>query len=259
MISGAVSIAVLNATGNILLAMLSGIIAGAISGCFTACLHVHFRVSRLLSGVITWALLYSITIRTLGGLSNLEAKGPTFFTALNAHSSETVEFVIVSIASLLLVVIAIAAATSHWGRVSRAFGDQPWFAVGLGFSPKTLTILGLALANTFIGVGGVLLCQFREVCDVNMSAGVLVAGLASLVMGEAVFNTRKIWQYIITVSIGSIIYNLAITAFYFDWGIGLEKVLLSSDVRFVSGLMLLIPAVLVAQRRSRYKLFTSEW
>ena len=259
MISGAVSIAVLNGTGSITLAIITGIGSSAIAGCLTACLHVYLRISRLLSGIITWALLFSVTIRILGGLSNLAAKRPTFFTVLNPDSSARVElgiaFAMVSILSGIVILVA----NSRLGRVMRAFGDQPRFSVGLGYSSKILTILGLTTANALIGASGVVLCHFRQVCDVNMSMGVLIAGLASLVIGEAVFDSKKIWQYTLTVVAGTIIYNLAISAFYFEWGIGLEKIFIPSDVRMISGLLLLIPAAIIARKRSRYKLFASEW
>jgi len=259
MVAGAISIAVLNSTGSILLSILVGVCAGAIAGSLTACLQVYLRVSRLLSGIITWALLYSVTIRILGGLSNLAAEGPTAFTAMNPRSSAGIELAIALVASLCLGGTAIAIASTRWGRATRAFGDQPWFSVSLGFSSKTLTFLGLATANAFIAAGGVLLCHFRRVCDVNMSMGVLIAGLASLVIGEAVFDAKRIWQHILAVLAGTIIYNLAISAFYFDWGIGLERIFLPSDVRMVSGLMLLVPAAIVARKRRRYRLFSSEW
>ena len=257
--SGALSIAILNSTGNIFLSVLTGIIIGAIAGAVTAIIHVYFRVSRLLSGIVTWAVLYSVTIHLLGGVSNLAAKHPTLFVALNPNNSSRTELFIAVMTILVLGAIYATISQSRWGRVMRAFGDQPWFAISLGFSPNSLTIIGLTISNMFIAAGGVLLCQFRGVSDVNMGVGVLIAGLASLVLGEAIVGSRRVWQHMLTVVAGTILYNLAIGAFYFDWGVGLGKMLLPSDVRMVGGFLLLIPAAIVARRLGRYKLFSSDW
>lgn len=259
MFSGAVSIVVLNSSNSLMLAVFCGIISAAIAGFFTAFLNVYLKISRLLSGIITWSILYSVTIRVLGGFSELHATKPTIFTAINKSSSANVELGIALTATFLITLITIVTAKSRWGRITRAFGDQPWFSVGLGFSSKKLTILGLIGANILIGMSGILLCHFRELCDVNMSMGVLISGLAALVIGEAIYDAKGISGYIVILVIGTIIYNLSIGAFYFNWKIGLEKIFFPSDVRLFTGLMLLIPSAIIARKLRRYRLFASEW
>ena len=74
MFSAAVSIMVLNWTGSIFLSVMLAVLSGLVAGAVTACLRVYLRVSPLLSGIITWAILYSLTIRVLGGLSNVPAR-----------------------------------------------------------------------------------------------------------------------------------------------------------------------------------------
>jgi putative ABC transport system permease protein len=183
----------------------------------------------------------------------------TLFKAANSGNSALAEVTIAVCATGVLLTLAVMLGRSRWGRVTRAAGDQLWFTTSLGYSPATITLGGLAVANAFIGIGGGLICHHRGVCDVNMGSGLLVAGLASMVLGEAVFNARHVWQHLIVVVAGTVLYNLAISAFYFDWGIGSGNLLLPSDVRLVSGLLLLIPAAIVARRSGRYRLFASEW
>jgi putative tryptophan/tyrosine transport system permease protein len=258
-LSGAVSIVVLNSTGSVVLAYAGAVVCGMLAGILTACLHVYFKVSKLLSGIISWAILYSLTIRLLGGLSSLRATSSTLFKTINSSNYYLTELAISLSATGLIITLAILLGRSRWGRVTRAAGDQMWFTTSLGYSSTLITLSGLAVANTFIGFGGALICHHRGVCDVNMGMGLLVSGLASTVLGEAVFSARSVWQHIVVVIGGTILYNLAISACYFDWGIGLEKLFLPSDVRLVSGLLLLIPSAVVARKVSRYKLFTSEW
>lgn len=258
-LSGALSIVVLNNTGSTLLAVLSAIAAGVLSGGLTAVINLHFKVSRLLSGIISWAILYSITIRLLGGMSNIRAQSPTLFNNFNSNNTEHADLLIALVATLLATIVAVLLSISRWGRLVKASGDQPWFVTSLGLSQSTITLAGLALANGFIGYAGAVVCQYRGICDVNMGAGILIAGLAAVILGEAVINARRVSQHIASVVCGAIFYNLAISAFYFDWGIGLESLFLPSDVRFFSGLLLLIPAAIVARRNGRYRLYSSEW
>jgi putative ABC transport system permease protein len=162
-------------------------------------------------------------------------------------------------ASAAVTIFVIFAGRTRWGRAMRAFGDQPWFTSSLGLSPNAMAFGGLGIANALVGAGGVLVCHFRHVCDINMNVGVLVSGLAAVMIGEAVFNAKRMWQHALSAVCGTILYNMAVGLLYFDWGLGLEKFFVANDVRLVSGLMLLFPAALVARKRRRYRLFASEW
>jgi putative ABC transport system permease protein len=233
-------------------------VAGAMAGAFTGVVHTRFKVTRLLSGIVTTALAYSFAIRMLGGKANLRATSATIFDQLNRGNLAGVDMIIVGGLACAVLGAACGLLASHLGRLLRAMGDTPWFCVSLGKSASANLVVGLAFANCFVGFAGGLVVHYKRVCDVNMSFGVLVSGLAALVVGETIYASRSLWMHLIMCVVGTWVYNLAVGFFYFDWGTGWTKVFLPSDVRLVTG-VLLIGVALVKARSRTYRLFNSEW
>jgi putative tryptophan/tyrosine transport system permease protein len=257
--AGASAVAVLNHTHSVVLSILSALLCGGAAGALTACFNLIFGVSRLLSGIITWGVLYSLAIRIMGGLSNLPTADGTVFSLLGGDESIFRQLVLAAGATAAVYLIIVAISRSRFGRTSRALGDQAWFVVSMGISPRILQTAGLAFSNAIIGLGAALVVHYREVCDINMATGLLVSGLAAMILGEAVVNARTVAGHLASVIVGSIVYNLAISAFYYDWPFSLGQILMPSDVRLVSALLLLISASIVSKFRSQYKLYASEW
>lgn len=259
MFGGALSLFALEAGWPSLLAIVVGAIGGFIAGSLTALLHTQLRVSRLLSGIITSAILYSVTIHLLRGQANKRVTKATIFDALDIGNLDLQNLLVAAIIAAVALVFCWALYRSRLGRVLRALGDQEWFCVSLGRNPKMYLIVGLGLANALIALAGATLVHFKRVCDVNMGFGVLVAALAGLVLGETVYSARSVWTHSAMCLVGTGIYNIALGAFYFDWGIGMERFVLPSDVRLVTGLLLILPAIILLRVKGRYKLFNSNW
>ena len=239
-----------------LLGVAAGVIAGAAAGAFTGLIHVRCGVSRLLSGFVTTAICYSLSIRMLGGRSNLRISRPTLYDRWNPSNTGVADLTITLIALLLLLVLLAFAYRSRFVRILRAFGDTPWFCVTIGKNPRTYLVAGLAIANSIIAFGGAMVSQYKRICDVNMSFGVLLAGLAALVVGETVYASRSMIGHALVCVLGSFVYNLALGLFYFGlWG----KEFIPSDVRLVTGLMLVVPSLIAGRLLPRYRLFSSEW
>jgi putative ABC transport system permease protein len=252
----AVSVALIEAGISPLVALGVAALAGGIAGAVTGIVHIKGGVTRLLSGFVTTAIAYSITIRLLGGRANLRALKDTLFDTLNPSNSASRECAILVVISVGLCVSVALFYKTRFARVLRALGDTPWYCVSLGKNPKLYLVIGLATANSLIGFGGGLVSQYKRICDVNMSFGVLVSGLAALVLGETLFASRSMTAHAVMCFVGTWVYNLAVGLFYFgEWG---DK-LLPSDVRFVTGILLLIPSLVLSRRLSRYRLFNSEW
>ncbi len=257
--AGASTIAVLNHTHSVTLSVLSAFVCGGVAGVMTAGFHIIFGVSRLLSGVITWGILYSLAIRVMSGLSNLPATDGTIFSILGGNESIFRELVPAASAVGIIYLSIVAISRSQFGRTSRALGDQPWFVVSMGASPGLIQTAGLGFSNSIIGIGAALVVHYRGVSDINMATGLLVSGLAAMILGEAVVNARTVSGHLLSVIVGSIVYNLAISAFYYDWNMTIGQIMLPSDVRLVSAVLLLVSAAVVSKLRSRYKLYASEW
>jgi putative ABC transport system permease protein len=259
MFGGAISLFALDAGCPASLSICCGLLGGFIAGALTAVLHTHLKVSRLLSGIITSAILYSATIHLLSGQANRRVTRATIFDAPRFDSLDLTNLVVASLVTGLVLTFCWALYRSRLGRILRAIGDQQRFCVSLGRNPKAYLIVGLGVANALIGLAGATLVHFKRVCDVNMGFGVLVAALAGLVLGETVYSARSVWTHSAMCLVGTAIYNVALGAFYFDWGIGIEKFILPSDVRLVTGLLLILPAVILLRVRRRYRLFNSSW
>lgn len=259
MFGGALSLFALEAGCPPSLSMLCGVAGGFVAGALTAVLHTRLKVSRLLSGIITSAILYSVTIRLLGGRANKRVTKATIFDALDIGNLDLQDLLVAGIVAVVALGFCWALYRSRLGRVLRALGDQAWFCVSLGKDPKLFLVVGLGMANAVIALAGATLVHFKRVCDVNMAFGVLVAALAGLVLGETVYAAKSVWTHSAMCLVGTGIYNVALGAFYFDWGIGIERVVLPSDVRLVTGLLLILPAIILLRVRGRYKLFNSNW
>jgi len=242
------------------LALLVGTIGGACAGLFTACQHLYLGVSKLLAGIITAAVLYSLNVRILGGRPNVRLSDvDTVFDLLNRSQSRWAEIAITGSLLLAVVVLCSVLFTTKGGYLLRTLGSNERFVVALGHNPRTVTMWGLMLSNAVIGFGGALLVQYKHACDVNMSIGLLVSALAALVIGEALYAARTMMRHFATAIAGTVIYNAAIALVLFSWSQRWDKLVLASDVRMFSGLLLLIPIVAARRRRDGFRLFRSDW
>jgi len=241
------------------ISLLGAALAASIAGAFTAVAHSQLGVPKVLSGIVTTALLYSITLRLLGGKSNRMTTRSTVFDILNRGNSGRMDLVVVAgvVATLLGVLFFLY--RSSLGRTLRVLGDTRWFCVSIGRSPTMYLILGLAISNAVIGLGGAMIVHFKRAVDVNMVFGLLISGLAGLVIGETIYSARSVWVHSAMCVVGSCLYNAAVGFFYFDWNPTLTKLMLPSDVRFLTGLLLIIPSVIILRFKNRYRLFGSDW
>jgi putative ABC transport system permease protein len=145
------------------------------------------------------------------------------------------------------------------GTLLRVSGGNGRFLISYGKNPKVYTFIGLGLANAVIGIGGAILVNFKNTVDINMSFGLLVSALAAMVIGESIFNAHKMWHSLLGNILGTIIYNLAIGVFLFSWDSQNYSLFVASDVRMITGLLLIIPILIKNKKTDRFNLFNSEW
>ena len=240
--------------------LLVGAFAGALAGGFTAVQYLYLRVSKLLSGIITTAVLYSINLRLLGGRANARFEStPSLFDVLNPDGSRRVSILILSAFVLLVIALSTLLFRTKLGMLIRTLGDNEMFVVSLGQNPRALTLTGLVFSNAIIGLGGAVLVQFKNTVDVNMSVGLLIGALAAMVLGEALVAAKSLWEYMLSSVLGTVAYNLAIALVLFSWSSRWDSLVMSSDVRLLTGLLLIVPTALGVRRRGKFRLFRSEW
>ena len=170
--------------------------AGAISGLVTAILHTKIKVNRLLSGILTAMMCYSVSFWILRGRSNINlAEHTTMFTAVETLDSSSALIgsglhpATLALSAIIAGIVALAIClllSSEFGVVLRATGENEALVQELGRRPQVYLNAGLALANGLVGLGGCLITARQGFADVNMGFGVIITLVAALVIGEEV-------------------------------------------------------------------------
>lgn len=235
-------------------------VVGCLVGAFTALQACYLGVSKLLSGIITASILYSLSIHLMGGWSNARiSSSETLFTEFVTGRSAFSDLCLASTLLVLVVVALWAVFQTKLGSLLRALGDNEQYVIALGYNPRTLTIIGLALANGITAVGAAILTEFRTSADVNMSSGLLIAALTAVTVGEVIVPSRRLSVYFASLCVGTIVYNCVITAALFGWSASWSRYVYSSDTKLFTGVLLIVLAILRKSRPHRYKLFRSDW
>lgn len=181
-LGGAVAAALISQGVNPIVATLAAVLAGFAAGGVTGLLHVKLKITNLLSGILVMIGLYSINLRVMGK-SNTPLFGQT--TVFSTGVS-------VMVLAILLVLIGKLALDlflkTKTGYLVKATGDNPQLVTSLGMDIGKMKILALMISNGFVALSGALLAQQQGYADVNMGVGVVVTGLASVILGQAIFQ-----------------------------------------------------------------------
>ncbi len=210
-----------------LLAAMAGVLAGGITGL----LHTQFLVSTLLAGVLTSTALYSVIIFVMGSGNLSIASAESLMTLaersgqhlLGLPPSLTILGTSVSggsIAALVLMALLTGGfALALWvfmatdlGLAMRATGNNPQMAKALAIDVDRMLVLGLGLSNGLIALAGALYAQYQGFANIEMGIGALVAGLANLMVGEALVGRRPIGRWIAGAVIGAVVFRLLVAA-----------------------------------------------
>lgn len=237
-------------------ATLAGALAGFLAGLCTGFLHARLKIHSLLSGILVMTALYSVNLRIMGKSNISLAATPTLaglaerLGAALFGPDATLSLWGWSLASrdaaILLAafaVILIAAAVSYLffrtnvGTVMRATGDNAQMVRALGSDTGFMIILGLGIANGLIALAGALLGQYLGFVDVQMGIGMVVWGLASVIIGESLVRTNRLGIALCGVIMGSILFRLLVA-------IALRFGLNPNDLKLVTAVFVLCALVL---------------
>jgi len=221
-LGGVVTAVALTAGSNPVVVMLMCMASGAIAGVCSGLIHTRLKVNALLAGILVMTALYSVNLSIMGR-SNLPLMSENSIFDLFTFS-ETVnvnQTIIILILILALIVIMNWLLKTDFGIAMRATGNSEQMVRALGVNTNTMKIIGLAMANALTALSGYLLVQYQGFADINMGIGIVISGLAAVMIGEAVAQItggRKIIVQIIAVVIGSIIFRV-ILAFTLTLGL----------------------------------------
>ena len=203
-------------------------LAGAVAGATTGVIHTRFGINKLLSGILVMTALYSVNLHVMGR-SNVpllsertlatmaERAGTRVLGAERLHligwevSTRDVSVLMVALlAAVLAGAILFVFFRTHLGTAMQAAGDNSQMIRALGVNVNTMIILGLALSNGMVALAGALLAQYQGFADVQMGIGMVVWGLASVIIGEALVGTRQLGFIITGAVMGSVLFRLLV-------------------------------------------------
>ena len=211
-----------------LTALVAAFAAGVAAGTTTGVLHTRFKINGLLSGILVMTALYSVNLRIMGKSNVPLLSERTLVTiaesaALRALGTSTVQVlgwdVSARDAAVLALAFAVAVAVSvalylffrtNIGTAMQAAGDNAQMIRALGVNVDNMIVLGLALSNGLIAFSGGLLAQYQGFADVQMGIGMVVWGLASIIIGEALVGVRALGFLITGAVMGSVLFRLIV-------------------------------------------------
>ena len=197
--------------GHPLLALPAAMLAGAAAGSVTALLQTKFRIPSILAGIITNTGLYTVNLAVMGFSSNVNLlKTETLFSlvkpALGTGHKLIPAVCITVIAGVFLVLFL----KTRLGLSIRATGDNPDMVRASSINTGFTVTIGLMLSNSMTALSGAVLAQYQKTADINLGTGMVIIGLASLIIGETLLPKGKMWMKATGAILGSILYRFII-------------------------------------------------
>jgi putative ABC transport system permease protein len=209
-------------------ATLAAFAAGALAGAVTGAIHTRFGINRLLSGILVMTALFSVNLHIMGKSNVPLMSERTVATLAESWGNRMLGVEIVNVMGwelasrdLSVLVLSLLVAVffggilylffrTNLGTAMQAAGDNDQMIRALGVNVNTMIVLGLALSNGLIAGSGALLTQYQGFADVQMGIGMVVWGLASIIIGEALVGVRQLGYVITGAIMGSVLFRLLV-------------------------------------------------
>ena len=226
--------------GHPFLALPAAMLAGACAGIITALLQTKWGVPSILAGIITNTGLYTVNLAVMGFSSNVNMlKATTIFSAFPGLKIIPAVIITVIIAAVLVLFL-----NTRLGLSIRATGDNPDMVRASSINTGLTITIGLAVSNSITALSGAVLAQYQKTADINLGTGMVIIGLASLIIGETVFRGRKTWVKVIGAVVGCIVYRFIIA-------IALRLDLPSECLKLVSAIIVAFAIALPAIKKTK--------
>ena len=264
-LGGALAGVLIVAGVNPMLATLAAFAGGALAGTSTAVLHTRFKINPLLSGILVMTALYSINLHVMGKsnipllsertlASMAESVGIRLLGGSEVHllgwevSTRDLASLVLSLGVAAIVGTALYLFfRTNIGTAMQAAGDNAQMIRALGVNVENMIVLGLALSNGLVAVAGALLTQYQGFADVQMGIGMVVWGLASVIIGEALVGVRSLGFLITGAVMGSVLFRLLVA-------VALRGGLNPNDLKLVTAVFvfaaLVVPGLVRRARRA---------
>lgn len=217
-----------------LVGVMVAVLIGFAAGCATGLLNTRLKINSLLAGILIMTVLYSVNLRVMGRSNTPLLNSVTLLTPFEQMEMRWLSIVLF----FGLVVFACKFLTDLFlhtqvGLAMRATGDNEQMIRTLGVNTDNMTVLGLGISNAFVALSGALVAQHQGFADIGMGIGMIVAGLAAIIIGETMLRAKSVGMNTLAAIFGSFLYRLMIT-------IGLWLGLAPTDLKMATGVMVIL-------------------
>jgi len=229
------------------LALLIAFSGGLAAGVVTALIHNKLKVPHLLAGILTMTMLYSVNIRILGNRANVPLMRSE--TILTQVVNWTDGLVPKAYAVLIFFIIALFIIkglldvffVTDLGMTLGALGNNQQMVVSQGVNPEVLKIIGVGLSNGLVAVSGAFTAQYQGFADVGLGQGIIISGLASVMIGEFILKSNRIAVLTLRVVLGSIVFKgIMYVGRYYGYYINLTP----NDLKLITGLLIIVSLII---------------
>lgn len=246
--SGCAASILLSVAGHPFLGILAAFIVGGLAGAITGFLQTKGKIQPLLAGILTMTALYSINLKMMGGKPNISSFGfSTMFTPFE-NIGNYGKMIPIAIGLGLLIMLLYMFLKTQLGMSLRATGDNEAMVRASSINTDMMKLMGLSLANGIVALGGGVFAQYQNFVDVSGGIGMMVVGLASIIVGEAFFHKKTLVFQFFAVVVGAIAYRFILT-------IALQLGIESSDLKLVSAILVALAISLpymIGKRRNQH-------
>jgi putative ABC transport system permease protein len=243
----------------------AAMVAGALAGGTTGVLHTKFGINGLLAGILVSTALYSVNLHVMGrsNIPLLDARtvatdlvdaaakvsGPVETIRILGREARFRDVVNLAVAGLLIFALAwllYSFLGTGLGTAMRATGDNPRMISALGVDVGRMITLGLMMSNALVALSGAILAQYQGFADIQMGIGMIVWGLASVILGQALVGTGGLGLSITGAVLGSLLFRLMVA-------LALRAGLDPNDLKMITAAFvfaaLVVPKTLAGRKR----------
>lgn len=197
--------------GHPLLALPAAMLAGACAGSITALLQTKLKIPSILAGIITNTGLYTVNLAVMGFSSNVNMmKSKTLFSLVQPALGSIYKLLPAALITLVVAVLLVVFLKTRLGLSIRATGDNPDMVRASSINTGFTITIGLCMSNAMTALSGAVLAQYQITADINLGTGMVIIGLASLIIGETLLPKGKLWMKALGAVAGSIVYRFII-------------------------------------------------
>ncbi len=222
---------------------------GLLAGIFTGVLHTKFKITPLLSGILTMTALYSVNLRVMGKANISLLNTRTIFTDFaKLPFLEGYAVLVLSLATVIIIgFLVYRFLLTEVGLALRATGDNELMIQSQGVNIEVMKIMGLAISNGLVAFAGSYVAQNQQFADAGMGIGMIIAGLASVIIGEVLIGTSSIGRTVVAVIFGGVMYRVIIA-------LVLQLGLKPTDLKMVTAFIVIIALISPGIRKKVFSL-----